>query len=359
MLSPDDTQPRSPFRVEAPDDEPINNGPGCLVWALLGLVIAGISVLIIALSGFAGWSSGQRVAQANGAATLGAAVNAQLTLIPVDVQDGNQTLLVKRIQYLATMTPGVQGLDQIIQTATAVYQSSLPTATPLPSATATTPVVVEATSEEATAEATSAGGVDVAALYQQAQTDISLKDWNDAISTLDTIMAADSTYQPDKVRSMMLNALTSEAYLLFRSRNDADGLAEANLLTDRARQFGDIGDLSYESLIASQYLDAINSIGIDYVTAIQRLSAVYSQEPSYKNVASLLFGQYMAYGDALAAGGENCQAASEYQNALGIINDGSASAKLTNAQTACTNNPNPQPNLTPGASLIAPVGVGG
>lgn len=355
MLSSDDTQPRSPFnKVEPPDDGPENNGPGCLVWGFLVLVIMGVAVLIIALSAFAGWSSGQRVAQGNGTATQSAVISDQLTRIPVDVSGGNQTLLGRRIEYLATLTPGVPGLDTIIQTATAVYLSGQPTPTALPSATLTAEPVVDSTAEPS---AVSTGGsLDLAALYQEAQADISLQDWDGAISTLDTIMAADSTFQADSVRSMMLESLTSKAYILFRSSNDTSGLAEANLLTDRARQFGDVKDLDYESLIASQYLDAVNSIGIDYGTAIQKLNVVYAQVPGYKNVKQLLYGQYIAYADALVAGGDSCQAAVQYQNGLNILNDPGISAKMTAAQTACAN---PTPLLTPGASAIAPVGVGG
>ncbi len=354
MLSSDDTQPRSPFRVEVPDDEPENNGPGCLVWGFIAAVIMGIAVLIIALSAFAGWSSGQRIAQTNGTATQSAVISDQMARIPQDIASGNTTLLGKRIDYLATLTPGVPGLDVIIQTATAVYVQAIPTATPQPSITPTTQAVIENTPEPQAVGTVSS--IDLPALLQEAQTDVSLRDWDGAIQALDAILAADSTFEANTVRSLMLQSLTSKAYLLFRSGNDTTGLAEANLLTDRARQFGDIGDLAYESTIASQYLDAVNSIGIDYGTAIQRLTAVYSQLPNYKNVGQLLFSQYVGYGDALVAGSNNCQAASEYQTALTIINDVSVSAKLTAAQTACSN---PTPLGTPGESTIAPVGVGG
>jgi hypothetical protein len=353
MLSTDDTQPRSPFKVEAPDDEPENSGPGCLVWGLIGAVIMGIALLIIALSAFAGWSSGQRIAQTSGTATQSAIISDQMARIPQDVSSGNQTLLRKRIDYLATLTPGVPGLDVFIQTATAVYQQAIPTATPQPSITPTAQAIIESTPEPQAAGTTSS--IDLPALLQEAQTDVTLQDWDGAISALDAILAADSTFEANTVRTLMLQSLTSKALILFRQPGTA-GLAEANLLTDRARQFGDIGDLSYESLIASQYLDAVNSIGIDYGTAIQRLNAVYSQAPSYKDVGQLLFSQYVGYGDALVAGGNNCQAASEYQTALTIINDASAAAKLTTAQTACSN---PTPPGTPGESTIAPVGVGG
>jgi hypothetical protein len=357
MLSSDDTQPRKPFTVQAPSEgyeEPASSGPGCLVWGLIGTLIMGLAVLIIALSGFAGWSSGQRIAQSNGTATQSAVISDQLTHIPVDVSSNNQTLLGKRIEYLATLTPAVSGLDAIIQTATAVYLNGLPTATPPPTATPTAEAVVESTPAP---EATSgAPALDLAALLQQAKSDASVQDWDNAIQTLDTIMATDETYETNTVRTLMLQALTSKARLLYRSRDDSAGLAEANFLTDRAKEFGDIGDLAYESYIAALYLDAVNAIGVDYGTAIQRLTAVYSQAPTYKKVGQLLFEQYVGYGDALAGSGNACLAVQEYQAALTIINDAAANTKLTAATAACTN---PTPITAPGESTIAPVGVGG
>lgn len=349
MNSPEDTQPRSPFRASPYDEQPVSGGPGCWVWGLIGLMISGLALLIITLSAFAGWSSGQRIAQGNATATQSAVISEQLTRIPFDVSSSNQTLLQKRLEYLVTLTPAVPGLDVVIQTATALYQTSLPTPTAPPTTAPTLQPTIAAT-------AFAAGTLDLPSLLAEAQNDISLRDWDRAIDTLDVILAADSTFQTALVRDLILQALTAKALALYRSA-DASDLAEANLLSDRAKQFGDIGDLAYESYIASLYLDAVNTIGIDYATAIQRLQAVYDQAPAYKDVAVLLFNQYSAYGDALVIQGQVCLAFVQYQGALRFISDSGVAAKLTAAETACAN---PTPLLvTPGEGTIAPVGVGG
>lgn len=368
MASIDDTQPRSPFKMPPPDvfpDEPeTSSGPGCLVWGLLGVVIAGVAVVIVGLSAFAGWSSGMRVSQTNATATQGAEINLQLGLLQQNIDSGNQVLLHARIEYLATLTPGVAGLDTYIATATALHQNSLPTATPEatlePTAEATSEAQVEATADVVVVTEGANGGLDLAALLTEAQADMSLKDYTSAIETLDIILASDSSYQAETVRSLMLQSLSAKALLLFRSEQTSD-LAEANLLTDRARQFGDIGELSYESYIASLYLDAVNTIGIDYGTSIQRLQAVYAQAPGYKDVTQRLFNQYIGYGDALVAQGAQCQAVQAYQSALGLFQDGTVNAKMTGSQAACAN---PTPVLTPGIGTtpgqsIAPVGQTG
>ncbi len=361
--SPDDTQPRFP-KVTLPDnggfidpEPPARSGSGCFVYALVGTVLLGLAVIIVALASFAGWTSGQHIAQTNATATQSAAIQEQLNRIPADVSSGNQVLLNARIQYLATLTPGVPGMTDIVATATAVYLNALPTATPTPGITPTVATTVAPTI--AVPQATvQAGGlvVDLAALLSDAQTAIAVSDWDAAIESLDIILSADPNFEQATVRQLMSQALTSKALALFRSGDTAD-LAEANLLTDRARQYGDVADLEYESYIAAQYLDAINSEGVDYNKAIQALTNVYNQVPNYRDVRSRLFNQYAAYGDALVAGGQVCLAVVQYQNALNLSSDAVVSGKMNAAANACAN-PTPVPlpgtELTPGA--IAPVG---
>lgn len=363
--SPDDTQPRFP-KVVPPEtggfidpEPPQRGGPGCFIYAMVGTFLLGLSIVIVALASFAGWTSGQRTAQTNATATQSAAIEEQLNRIPADISSGNHVLLNARIQYLATLTPGVPGLADIEVTATAVYINAQPTTTPTPGITPTSQATPEpaAPTPQAT---TQTGGVviDLPALLAEAQTAIAVSDWDAAIDALDIILSADPTYEQATVRNLISRALTSKALALFRSGDTAD-LAEANLLTDRARQYGDVADLEYESYIASQYLDAVNSEGVDYTKAIQALTNVYTQVPNYRDVRSRLFNQYAAYGDALVAGGQVCFAVVQYQNALNLSSDTIVSGKLSAASTACAN-PTPVPlpgtELTPGAPVIAPVG---
>ncbi len=375
MVSPDDTQPRLP-RVPAKDaaysqrgfvnpleddDDTPAGGPGCLVWGVLSLVVVGCAGLTIVLSGIAGWTSGQRAAQINAAATQDAAIVQQLARIPQDIASGNQTLLSARLRYLATITPGVSGLAELAQTATAVYWDALPTATPTPAAIETTPPTPSPTAPSLAASPVPGGlALDLDRLLADAQSAVALRDWSTAIELLDVIAAANPGYQTLTVRDLLGQALRSKALGLFRSGSLGD-LAEAIVLTDRAAQFGDVGELAYESYIGSLYLDALNSIGVSYPTAIAALQMVYRQVPGYRDVAQLLFSQYLGYGDAWAAQGDFCSAAAQYQGALGVLASAEASAKRDNAQIACA-----QATLNPGITLpdgtfqpIAPIGVPG
>lgn len=362
MFSPDDTQPVRPEQVdhELFDPEPPARGPGCFTYGLLGIAILGFMLLIIALSGFAGWTSGQRIAQVNGTATQNAAINEQLNRIAADVSSGNTVLLQARLNYLLTLAPGVPDLSTIIQTATALYQNNLPTSTPPPSPTVNTVPTATATLAAALTDGTPQ--FDLPALLQDVQTDIGLLDWQRAISTLDLIMAVDSTFETQQVRGMMLQSLTERAQLLFRG-TDASNLAEALQLYDRIQSFSDVGDvtqLNFEAYIASLYVDAINAAGIDYNLTIQRLSEIYTQTPNYRDVGRRLIDAYIGYGDAWVAQGQSCAAVPQYQNALNLVNDVTVSGKLNAAQTTClqaaTLTAIAPPPGTPG-TVIAPVGV--
>ena len=354
MQNLDDTQPIKPIMV-MPDDEPRSGGPGCLVIGLVGLMVIGFAGLIIALAGFAGWTSGQRIAQTNATATTNAVISDQMNRIPADINSKNLVLLKARLDYLTTLTPAVPGVMEFAQTATAL---SIPTATPSP--TTTQPATAEATESATALPLVPRGSAtpDLTALFQQAQAAVSTSDWDGAINTLDAVMGYDDKFQTNSVRALMFEALTKKALTLYRG-GDTSRLAEANQLTDRASQYGNIetSEANYESIIASQYIDAVNAIGVDYNLAIRKLTALYSQAPSYRDVGQKLISQYIGYGDALVAGAQPCSAVPQYESALSLRADATVSAKRDAAQTACTTQATQGTSGTPLPGGIAPVGV--
>ncbi|MBZ0293780.1 MAG: tetratricopeptide repeat protein [Anaerolineae bacterium] len=374
MSSPEDTQPVSPIKEPPParlgdliapptDDEPVRSGPGCFLYGIIGVGAVVIAVLIVLLAGAAGWTSGQRLSQQNATATQSARVNEQLQLVPGDIENGNTVMLKARVEYLLTL--GVPNASELAITATALYLSVQPTITPTPE-----PTQADATSaptEETTATATelptlesASSGFDPAALLEDARQAVATAQYEDAIDLLDAIIRIDPSFETNTVRSLMLEALSTRALNLFRSGNQ---LAEAILLTDRAVQFGLSGDsdLLYEQYIATLYLNATSAIGTNYPAAIQALREIYSQTPNYADVQQLLFQQYRAYGDALAAGSDYCSAASQYQNALNMFVDGALTAKRDNAQQICEQGVTPvgTPGVGPDGTPIAPIGVPG
>ena len=371
-VSPDDTQPRSPFKTPPsgqppvtiyPEDEyPARGGSGCLVWGLVAVGVIGFALVITGLAAVAGWTSGTRTAQLNATATQIFRIDEQLRFIPQDVDEANTVRLAARIQYLATLTPGVDGLSDIMATGTSVYLTAQPTATFTPTAAPQVVATEEAPTEAESIPTEGASGYDLPGLLAEAQQDIALRDWDGAIDKLDIILASDESFETVTVRSLMSQALVEKANGLLLS-GDLGDLAEGVILTDRAREYGNVDKINYESYIASLYLEGISAIGINYPLAIQKLSQVYTQVPTYRDVGQQLFSQYVAYGDAWVAQTEYCPAVAQYQSALSIYNDAGVNGKLSAAQDACALATPvggvPGEAVPPGTTPIAPVGVGG
>jgi|FLYN01.1.fsa_nt_gi hypothetical protein len=360
----EDTQPTIPVteppEFVRPDEEelPLSEGAGCATYGLLGALTLGFALIIVLLAALAGWTSGQRTAQANATTTQSAAINEQLNRIPGDLSSGNLELANARLHFLSTLTPGVAGLPDLMQTATAAYLTRQPTATTMPTATAIP--ATEATEDAVAVTQSATGEYDLPALLQEAQTAIAVRDWETAIELLDVILAADSGFETATVRSLMSEALNTYALELFRS----DRLAEAIVYTDRAEQFGPLAEgLNFERLVATYYLDAVASMGISYPEAIEALQQVYSLSPNYRGgeIAQLLFDQYVGYGDALSQQGNFCAAAPQYEAALSIQPSGDIAGRRDTASTLCaTITLTPPALLTPGTpASIAPVGVPG
>src|SRR5664279_5656393 len=143
----DDTQPGAPFQGDPlnlrptlhPEDDRPARGGSCLLNVLIVGMLLAVALAIVALSGAAGWTAGQREANTNATATQNSAINDQLQRLPGDIAGGNEVLVRARLDWLATQTPGVPGVGDFMMTATAQHENSVPTATPPASPTPGTP----------------------------------------------------------------------------------------------------------------------------------------------------------------------------------------------------------------------------
>ncbi|MBZ0285984.1 MAG: hypothetical protein K8I30_00110 [Anaerolineae bacterium] len=365
MSSHEKTQPKSPFKVPPQPEPPLidpeadtRRQGGCMLYGLIGTLILGLALVIVLLAAAAGWTSGQRLAQEYATATQNAEILDQLGRIPGDVSSRNTVMLNARLQYLVTLTPGVSGLPEVIQTATALYQGLEPTATLTPAASPSPAEVTASPTSAAQVAVTAAPGgqYDLPALLEDARRMVSLGQYDDAIDLLDALIAVDATFQRETVRALMLEALSTQALNLFRT---GSALAKAINLTERAKEFGLSGEseLHFEQYVAGLYLQAKSAVGTNYPVAIQALSELYRQAPYYMDVEQLLYQQYVGYGDAWVAGGDYCPAVVQYQNALNMFNSGEVAAKRDNAQIVCAQG-TPTPGvLLEGQTPIAPIGV--
>lgn len=350
-LTPDDTRPKSPFkqddtnpnlpRLIAPDDDA--TGPGCFVWGFIALALIGSALVIVGLSATAGWTAGQRVAQANAAATYQSEIDVQLNQMAGDAALGNVSMYDIRLRFLTSQTPGIPQVPGLMETGTALYMAHQPTVTLTPTATIEAVTPTSETTVES-AEPTSTPPPDdpynLAERLETARRAVGSADWEDAIEELDIILRVDPQYGGSVAQTLMREALNKQAQHLYQT-GDPSNLAEANRLTTRAEnEFPPllIEGLSFERTVATYYLNALSSIGTsDYVNAINNLQQVTNlASEGYLNgePRRQLARAYIQYADALQIS-QPCVAVAQYDNALRYTNDPTVSGKRITAQNYC------------------------
>jgi hypothetical protein len=365
----EDTQPKSPFKdhpIESateilPDEDVPSSGPGCGMIGLVGGLVLVIAIIIVALAGAAGWTSGQREANFNATATQNASVNEQLEHIPTDIASGNLALLSVRLNYVATIAPNAPHLVEFEQTATTMALQSQPTAT------LTASLTLEATAEiEPTANIviTPSGDnqYDLAGMLQQAQTAANTAQWADAIELFDAISVIDPDFESGVVRQGLTDAMNSYARQLYQSGQPA----LANNIVGRIQSLGlPLAEgLAYERDVAEMFLNAQAAAALGDPSAINNLQQIINQGSAgryYQQAMTLLYDFYVRQGDFLASDPNNgyCPAAQQYQFAVNIFPSGAATGKLRTANDICAQaTPTPDPLLagTPGQP-IAPIGA--
>ncbi|MCI0351305.1 MAG: hypothetical protein L0Z53_17925, partial [Acidobacteriales bacterium] len=335
--------------------------PGCGMMGLIGGLMLLIALIIVALSGAAGWTAGQREANVNATATQNASVNEQLQHIPQDIASGNIVLLNVRLNYMLTVAPNAPGLAELMQTATALYIARQPTITPTPSPTIETTVEPEATLEIASTPA-SDSPFDPATMLQQAQTAVNTAQWADAIELLEAISVINPNYEAVTVRQLLTDAMNNYARQLYQNGQPA----LANTVVGRIESFGlPLAEgLAYERDVAELFLNAQAASAASDPRAINNLQQIINQGPAgryYTQARDLLYDFYVRQGDYLAGDPNNgyCPAAQQYQFAVNIYPSGAATGKLRTANDMCAQaTPTPDPLLagTPGQT-IAPIGV--
>ena len=319
---------------------------GCLLLALFTPLLLGLAALVTLGAAYAGWRSGIDMARTNAKATVAAEINEQCQRARVDITAGNMSLARTRLDYLSALEATPACLDELASAATDLAlptpfppttspSAAPPPATNAPTATASPTLIVASPTPEAS-------GYDLDALLRQARDEMSRRDFQRAIDTLDAISAIDPSFERDTVRSLYFEALKAEATVMLRGGRLSEGI----LLAGRAEAYGALPDqLAGERNIAEMYLQAMRLKQIspgDAITLFSQIAYNYSS-PNYMNVLGELQAAYVSYGDAFVFGGDHCNAQYQFQAALDLqpasseILRGRARGKLERAEIACAN----------------------
>jgi tetratricopeptide (TPR) repeat protein len=313
----------------------------------LCLLIAGAVVLGAT---YAGWNAGLATARAEAAITADAYVRQQCARIPSDLTAGKLQLAQRRFEELLKRESPPACLIELAPTATAAYLLSAPSPTPPPTMTASplpptaAPSEPAAPTSAATLEPISGDGLagyDLEALLEEARNALSLRDYPSAIDTLEALTSIDAGFQQDLTRRLLLEALTAQALVLYRSGR----LSEAIVMTDRAEEYGSIEELNYERFIALLYLDGQRYKVANPAEAVRKFSSMVYEfgVRDYVNgsVATELQEAHRNYALALALQGEHCPAQAQFQAALELqpaysrVNLGDLAARRDQSALAC------------------------
>ena len=279
-------------------------GIGCLLWGFIALLCLLVAGVIVVGASFAGWNSGVATARANATGTAQLEFQLQCQLIPQNLAEGKLQLAQRRLEELRKQGSPPACLDVLAPTATAVFLLSLPSPSPLPTATSHPVQLTAAPTNAPTVGTVSSAGLidyDLDALMAEAQSALDLQDYPSAIDTLEAIISIDANFNRDLVRRLYLEALTAQALVLFRSGK----LSEAIVLTDRAEEYGSIEDLYHERFIALEYLDGLRYKVTNPAEAVRKFRRIYYEfgVQEYVNgpMANELQEALQNYADALVS----------------------------------------------------------
>ena len=180
------------------------------------------------------------------------------------------------------------------------------------------------------------------ALLVEAEAQLSEQNYQDAIDTLDAMIAIDENFQRTKIESLYFNALTSEATRLFHTGSLAEGI----VITGRAEAYGDILGLNYERFIAQLFLDAVRLKITNPAESVRLFGRIAYEQglTNYLNgqVMTELQEAYANYGNSLSEQGQFCSARDQYNASLQLqpsvtnILRSDVTGKRDSAEQACT-----------------------
>jgi tetratricopeptide (TPR) repeat protein len=189
----------------------------------------------------------------------------------------------------------------------------------------------------------------IAGLFEQAQTAYEAEEWTSVASVLSQLRALNSEYKQEQVEEMLFESLRNAGMQFL----DEEKLEEGIFYLDQAIALRPLdSETVNERNLAARYLSALGYWGVDWQQAVTEFEELYTIAPNYKDVFSRLYRANVAYGDYMAEQGEMCPAEIAYTEALRLATDSTVEEKRAEAAQVClVATPIPQdgaqPVLTP------------
>ena len=307
-------------------------------WIALGI----LGMLLIVFAGVAiGYSSAIKVRKTEETTQRLVVATTQFELSQQNIKDGALDLAKRRLEYVIQVYPSFPGAadklaEVLVSMAKANQNSGNTTTSVLPT--------VEATKDTRGA----------AAIFAQAQQQLAAQDWQNLYVSVSSLRDLDPTYEAVKVDDMYYLALRNVAINNIKAGNLEIGIYQFSV----AEQIGPIdAEADGYRQWAKMYVNAGAYWATNWANAVAGFSQLYSIVPNMIDFNGITVKQRYAqaldgYGDAFEASNDWCDAVTQYNASINIINSQTVAAKIPQAKEYCANppatpTPTPDPNLTP------------
>jgi predicted negative regulator of RcsB-dependent stress response len=303
--------PTQPLKVQKPKR-------GKWIWLGILLVLIGIGV-----GGWLGYNSAvtaRLVEQKNKVALV---TTTQFQMALSDQAAGRLDMARKRLEYIVQLNPDFPGVAQKL---TEVMMSEAAVRTPTVAVAAVpTPVPTKDTrnSEE---------------LFTQARQQAANKEWNAALTTLDSLRQNDKNYRTIQVDGLIYIALRNRGIARINTGMLEQGIYDITM----SGQYGPLDhDAISQQQTAGYYLASVAAWGVDWPKVLENLTTLMASAPGIRDASGMSAAERfrkgsIIYGDKLIVDEKPCDAATQYQNALNLSVDKTTQAKLNDATNKCT-----------------------
>jgi tetratricopeptide (TPR) repeat protein len=277
--------------------------------------------MIVAVSGFLGYRSGQKEFHTVGTMEARVSLDEQYRLGVEDMQAGNLDLARQRFEFIVNNDPNYEAAKERWLEVMLVMNKTA-TSTSLPSTITPTPTIDLRPSEE---------------LYSQAKSLIAAGDWEGALDFLAALRKTNPTYMIIEVDGLIYLALRNRGLEKITTRGELEGGLYDFAL---AEKFAPLDNAANNFRTWARYYLMGNGFWVAYPdTAAYYYGLAASGAPSLRDASGMTaFYRYwaslMQYGDLLAE--ENwCDASEQYVFAMQAWAEPTAAMTATNAYYEC------------------------
>ena len=292
------------------------------LFRIIGFGLLGLSILM-AIYGtivFIAYERGQALSAENARQALEEEMDRQMDNARKDVEDGNFSLALRRLDWIMARQPEFPGLDTLQQEAQDGLESRLaPTPAPTPSTTPLTEVFSDELNDPSEA-------------YSKLQKIAEEADWQMAVEEITAFQA-----QYPEFRRREIDILLYNAYINLGSSLLTGDQVELGLFyLAQAETLGDLpDDIQDRRSWAELYLAGIGFYGVDWATTVFYFRDLCVAAPFYQDACDTLLEALVAYGDQFAFNLDWCPAEALYREAVSLSNQTLLAAKLREANSNC------------------------